>query len=67
MTVADILNVLTSKVNVSIVNNGTDTEVMNVKNTEGLATNLATEVSGATVRRMTVDSASSVSIVIEGA
>ena len=67
MTVADFLNVLTSKVTVSVVNNETDTEALNVKNSDGVAANLSAAVSGATVKRVTVDSASSVTVVIEEA
>ena len=41
MTVANFMDVLTSKVSISIVDNETDQEVLNVKNVSGVSTNLA--------------------------
>lgn len=67
MTVKDFLDALTSKVSVSIVNNESDAEVINVKNDAGVSDNLAASVSGATVKRISVESASLVKVVIETA
>lgn len=67
MTVKDFLDALTSKVSVSIVNNESDAEVINVKNDTGVSDNLAASVSGATVKRISVESASLVKVVIETA
>lgn len=65
MTVADFLNVLTTKAQVSIVNNESDVEVLNVKNDVGVADNLADAISGATVKRIAITGSMAVKVVIE--
>lgn len=65
MTVKDFLDVFATKASVSIVDNETDKEVLNVKNDTGVSDNLAVGVSGATVKRIAVTGASAVTIVIE--
>ena len=65
MTVKDFLDVFTTKAQVSIVNNETDVEILNVKNDNGVSDNLATAISGATVKRINVVGATAVTVVIE--
>ena len=67
MTLADFFGVLVSKVQVSVVNNATDTEVLNIKNASGVASNLSAELAGSTVKRVSVDGATSITVVIENA
>lgn len=65
MTLSDFFGVLVSKVQVSVVNNATDAEVLNIKNAAGVAANLSTELAGSTVKRVSVDGATSITVVIE--
>lgn len=65
MTVANFVDVLTSKVSISIVDNETDQEVLNVKNVSGVSANLADAISGATVKRIEVTGSTAVKVVIE--
>jgi len=65
MTVKDFLDVFTTKAQVSIVNNETDVEILNVKNDNGVSDNLAAAISGATVKRINVVGAMAVTVVIE--
>lgn len=65
MTVANFMDVLTTKASISIVDNETDQEVLNVKNVSGVSANLADAISGATVKRIEVTGATTVKVVIE--
>lgn len=65
MTVANFMDVLTSKVSISIVDNETDQEVLNVKNDTGVSANLADAIAGATVKRIEVTGSTAVKVVIE--
>lgn len=65
MTLAEFLGVLVSKVQVSVVNNASDAEVLSIKNASGVAANLSTELAGSTVKRVSVDGATSITVVIE--
>jgi len=65
MTVKDFLDALASKASVSIVDNAEDKEILNVKNGTGVSDNLADYISGATVKRITLDGANAISVVIE--
>ena len=67
MTVKDFLDVLTTKAQISIVNNETDEEVISVKNDSGVSDNLAVAISGATVKRINVTGSMAVTVVIETA
>jgi len=65
MTLANFLDVLTGKVSISIINNATDKEILCIKSDEGVSANLADAVSGATIRRITLEGASSIKLVVE--
>ena len=67
MTLSDFLGVLVSKVQVSVVNNSSDAEVLNVKNAPGVSDNLSAELSASVVKRVEVVSASAITVVIEAA
>ena len=65
MTVANFMDVLTSKVSISIVDNETDKEVLNVKNDAGVSANLADAIAGATVKRIEISGSTAIKVVIE--
>ena len=65
MTVANFMDALTSKVSISIVDNETDKEVLNVKNDAGVSANLADAIAGATVKRIEISGSTAIKVVIE--
>lgn len=67
MTLSDFLGVLVSKVQVSVVNNSSDAEIMNVKNAPGIADNLSTDLAASVVKRVEVNGASAITVVVEAA
>ena len=67
MTLSDLLGVIVTEVTVSVVNNATDKEVLNVKNAAGVATNLSAELAASTVKRVSIDKATEITVVVETA
>lgn len=65
MTVANFLDALTGKVSVSIINNISDKEIICIKSDEGVSANLADTVSGATIKRISLEGSSSIKLVVE--
>lgn len=65
MTLSDFLNVLNTKAQVSIVDNESDKEVLNVKNDTGVVDNISTSLASATIKRVNITGVTAVTVVIE--